>query len=63
LRIGTAEVSSKHANFLQADPGGRADDILALMHEVRRRVADRFGVDLHPETHVVGVPAHVEGAP
>ena len=60
LRIGTAEVSTKHANFLQADPDGRADDILALMHEVQRRVADRFGIDLYPETHVVGVAADSE---
>ncbi len=28
FRIGTAEVSTKHANFIQADPGGSADDVL-----------------------------------
>ena len=54
LRVGTAEVSSKHANFIQADPGGSADDVLALMHEVRSRVFDHSGVDLHPETRCVG---------
>jgi UDP-N-acetylmuramate dehydrogenase len=54
LRIGTAEVSTKHANFIQADPGGRADDVHALMVEVRRRVAAATGVDLHPETVLVG---------
>ena len=54
LRIGTAEVSTKHANFIQADPGGSADDVAALMAEVRRRVRDRFGVDLEPETRMVG---------
>jgi UDP-N-acetylmuramate dehydrogenase len=57
LRVGTAEVSSKHANFIQADAGGSADDVLALMDEVRRRVLDAHGVDLHPETHTVGFPA------
>ena len=31
FRIGTAEVSPKHANFIQADPGGSADDVLAVM--------------------------------
>ena len=45
---------TKHANFIQADPGGRADDVHALMGEVRRRVLDAFGVDLHPETVLVG---------
>jgi UDP-N-acetylmuramate dehydrogenase len=54
LRHGTAEVSTKHANFIQADPGGRADDVRALMLEVRRRVAEELGVDLHPETVLVG---------
>lgn len=57
LRIGTAEVSPKHANFLQADPGGLADDIWSLMAEVQRRVREHAGVELHPETHVIGVPA------
>jgi UDP-N-acetylmuramate dehydrogenase len=54
LRIGTAEVSTKHANFIQADAGGSADDVRALMVEVRRRVAEATGVDLHPETVLVG---------
>ncbi|MFP5254336.1 MAG: UDP-N-acetylmuramate dehydrogenase [Acidimicrobiia bacterium] len=54
LRVGTAEVSAKHANFIQADDGGRADDVHALMEEVRRRVREATGVDLHPETRLVG---------
>jgi UDP-N-acetylmuramate dehydrogenase len=63
LRVGTAQVSTKHANFIQADPGGRADDVHALMGEVRRRVRDAFGVDLHPETVLLGFnpPPEVEG--
>ncbi|GJM38847.1 MAG: UDP-N-acetylenolpyruvoylglucosamine reductase [Acidimicrobiales bacterium] len=54
FRIGTAAVSDKHANFIQADAGGRASDVLAVMTEVRRRVADAHGVDLVAETHLVG---------
>ena len=54
LRIGTAEVSPKHANFIQADPGGRASDVLELMAEVRRRVAEASGVWLVPETRFAG---------
>lgn len=54
LRVGSAEVSTKHANFIQADDGGRADDVLALMAEVRQRVAAATGVALVPETHLVG---------
>jgi len=54
LRVGSAEVSTKHANFIQADDGGSADDVFALMAEVRRRVAKTSGVVLAPETHLVG---------
>jgi UDP-N-acetylmuramate dehydrogenase len=56
LRVGTAEVSTKHANFFQADAGGAADDVWALMGEVRRRVHSAAGVVLHPETRLVGFP-------
>jgi UDP-N-acetylmuramate dehydrogenase len=54
LRIGTAEVSTKHANFIQADPDGRAADVRALIDEVQRRVHDAFGVELHPELRLIG---------
>lgn len=60
-RIGTAAVSEKHANFIQADAGGRAEDVLAVMREVARRVAEVHGVDLHPETHLVGLRWDDEG--
>jgi UDP-N-acetylmuramate dehydrogenase len=56
LRVGTAEVSTKHANFFQADADGAADDVWALMGEVRRRVHATAGVVLHPETRLVGFP-------
>jgi UDP-N-acetylmuramate dehydrogenase len=53
-RLGTAEVSPKHANFIQADSGGQAADVLALMRHIQAVVRERFGVDLHPETRIVG---------
>jgi UDP-N-acetylmuramate dehydrogenase len=56
LRLGTAEVSTKHANFIQADPGGSADDVFALMVQVARRVQGAVGVRLRPETRLVGFP-------
>ncbi len=59
LRVGTAAVSEKHANFIQADPGGSADDVVALMRAVRDLVADVHGVVLHPETRLVGFPPEV----
>ena len=57
LRIGSAEVSSKHANFIQSDEGGRAADIVEVMREVRRRVEADHGVKLAMETHLVGFEA------
>ncbi len=55
LRVGTAEVSSKHANFIQVDEGGRAVDVWALMDAVRRRVHEVSGVILEPENVFVGM--------
>ncbi len=54
LRIGSAEVSVKHANFIQSDEGGCAADIVEVMREVRRRVKEAHGVELSAETHLVG---------
>ena len=54
LRVGTATVSDKHANFFIADQGGSADDVLALMKVVRDRVYEAHGIWLHAETRLVG---------
>ncbi|HAB59051.1 MAG: UDP-N-acetylenolpyruvoylglucosamine reductase [Acidimicrobiaceae bacterium] len=54
LRVGTAEVSAKHANFIQADEGGTAADVLRVMIEARTLVEFAHGVVLQPETHLVG---------
>ena len=50
----TAMVSPKHANFIQADAGGSADDVRALIDLVRSEVAAVHGIDLHPEVRLVG---------
>jgi len=54
LRIGGAQVSPKHANFIINLGGASADDVLALMAEMRDRVRTRFGIDLEPEIRVIG---------
>jgi len=54
LRRGSAAVSDRHANFVQADPGGSADDVAALAREVQRRVEDATGVRLELELRLVG---------
>ena len=54
LRVGSAMVSAKHANFLVALPGARAADILALSTEVRRRVHEHSGYELVEEVRRLG---------
>lgn len=54
-RIGTAQVSPLHANFIVTDRGaGRAADVRALGDHVRRTVAERFGIELRYEIAFVG---------
>jgi UDP-N-acetylmuramate dehydrogenase len=53
-RRGTAFVSPKHANFIQADDGGLAADVRDLIVEVQQAVEERFGVRLVPELRMIG---------
>ena len=62
LRLRSAQVSTKHANFIQADEGGRAADVADLMAEVARRVREHSGVELVPETRMVGFGSPVGSA-
>jgi UDP-N-acetylmuramate dehydrogenase len=54
FRIGTAWVSEKHANFVQASEGGRAADVRAVIDAVRARVAEETGYRLRSEVRLVG---------
>jgi UDP-N-acetylmuramate dehydrogenase len=56
LRHGTATVSEKHANFIRADSGGRADDVADLIAEVAALVKTHTGVTLSTEVVLVGYP-------
>jgi UDP-N-acetylmuramate dehydrogenase len=56
FRRASAFVSPKHANFVQVDDGGSADDVRALIAEVARLVLERTGVGLSLENHLVGFP-------
>lgn len=57
LRVGLAEVSRRHANFLVALKGATAADILALAEEVKRRVFEQSGVQLVEEVVHLGFGA------
>jgi UDP-N-acetylmuramate dehydrogenase len=54
FRIGGAQISPKHANFVENAGGATAADVLALIAEARRRARERFGVLLEPEVQLLG---------
>ncbi len=53
-RIGGAQVSEKHANFIVNLDDASAADIETLIHEVQQIVAGQTGVMLHPEVRIIG---------
>jgi len=53
-RIGGAVVSPRHANFIENAGRATSADCLALMAEARRRVHERFGVELEHEVRFLG---------
>jgi UDP-N-acetylmuramate dehydrogenase len=54
LRVGGAQVSPVHANFITVDPGARAADVYGVIRAVQRAVADETGVQLRPEVVIKG---------
>ncbi|MFQ5835171.1 MAG: UDP-N-acetylmuramate dehydrogenase [bacterium] len=53
MRIGDAQVSHQHANFIINKGKATAQDVLRLIEEVKKRVRDRFGVSLEPELEII----------
>jgi UDP-N-acetylenolpyruvoylglucosamine reductase len=53
-RIGGAQISPRHANFIENADGARAADAIALMVEARRRAYEQYGVELEHEVQFVG---------
>lgn len=55
-RIGGAEVSRKHANFIINDGKASAQDIEQLIAYVQQQVESKHGIRLQPEVHIMGDP-------
>ena len=53
-RIGGAEVSMQHANFIITDATAKAADVEALIQHIQRVVREQAGIELHPEVRIVG---------
>ncbi len=54
LTVGGARFSEKHANFVENTGDATTADVLTLMGEGRRRVRERFGVELEAEVQFLG---------
>jgi UDP-N-acetylenolpyruvoylglucosamine reductase len=54
LQVGGARFSEKHANFVENTGEATTADVIALMAEGRRRVRERFRVELEPEVQLLG---------
>ena len=53
-RIGGAQISPRHANFIENADGARSADAVALMAEARRRALEEFGAELEHEVQLLG---------
>ena len=53
-RIGGAQISPRHANFIENADGARSGDAIALMVEARRRALEQYGVELEHEVELLG---------
>jgi len=58
LRLGGAQVSVKHSNFIVADPGASSSDVWTLIEQVRALVESHAGVRLETEVELMGGVAH-----
>jgi UDP-N-acetylmuramate dehydrogenase len=54
FRLGGAQISPLHANFIENAGDARSEDALALIAEARRRALLQFGVELRPEVQLLG---------
>jgi UDP-N-acetylmuramate dehydrogenase len=53
-RSGGAQISPKHANFIENAGSARSEDAVALMAEARRRAREQYGVELRHEVELLG---------
>ncbi len=51
-KVGGAEVSDRHANYIVAQQGATAEDVLTLIDQIRQRVWQQFGYELELQIQV-----------
>lgn len=53
-RIGGAQISEMHGNFIINTGGASAQDVLSLIALIKHTIKDKFGVDMHTEVEIIG---------
>ena len=53
LRVGLAQVSEKHGNFIVNLGGASAQDVLTLIAQIKEKVYDRLGIELEEEIQII----------
>lgn len=53
-RIGDAEISRLHANFIINKGKAKAKDVIKLMRLIKAKIKEKFAITLEPEIHIVG---------
>ena len=54
MRIGDARISEKHCNFFINKGNAKSEDLENLIHQVRRKVLDKTGINLELELQIIG---------
>lgn len=54
LRVGQAQVSSRHANFIINRGSATAGDVIGLVEQIQKKVNAKYGIMLQPEVRIVG---------
>jgi UDP-N-acetylmuramate dehydrogenase len=54
FRLGGAQISPRHANFIENAGGALTADAIGLMVEARRRAWEQYGVELEHEVEFLG---------
>lgn len=54
FRVGRVSVSEQHGNFFLTQAGATADDLVMIISVVKRKVRDKFGIELQEEVQYIG---------
>ncbi|MGE6538260.1 UDP-N-acetylmuramate dehydrogenase [Bacillus luti] len=53
-RIGGAQISEMHGNFIVNTGGASAQDVLSLIALIKHTIKEKFGIDMHTEVEIIG---------